>query len=77
LIQWKGDRKPEEENNGVHTRMKIHAQPGRPPIPSMFWIAAAKRPEKTPESWWDNISVEPSVFQEANIPKQKRRTMRC
>ena len=46
----KASVKQKEENNGVHTRMKIHAHPGRPPIPSMFWIAAAKRPEKTPES---------------------------
>ena len=29
----KANMKQEEE---VHTRMKIHAQPGRPPIPSMF-----------------------------------------
>jgi hypothetical protein len=33
------------------TRMKIQAQPGLPPIPFMFWIAAAKRPEKAPESY--------------------------
>jgi len=46
----KANTKQEEDDNGVHTRIKIHAQPGRPPIPSIFWIAAAKRPEKTPES---------------------------
>lgn len=29
------------------SRMKIHAQPGLPPIPSMLCIAAAKRPPVT------------------------------
>jgi len=29
--------------------MKIHAQPGRPPLPFRFSIAAARRPPKEPE----------------------------
>ena len=33
-----------------HTRINIQAHPGLPPIPSMFWIAAANRPENAPES---------------------------
>ena len=32
------------------TRINIQAHPGLPPIPSMFWIAAANRPENAPES---------------------------
>jgi hypothetical protein len=32
------------------TRMKIQAHPGFPPMPSMFSIAAASKPEKAPES---------------------------
>ena len=32
------------------TRMKIHAHPGFPPIPSMFWIAAASSPENAPDN---------------------------
>lgn len=30
--------------------MKIHAQPGRPPRPSIFVMAAARRPPKDPET---------------------------
>ena len=33
-----------------HTRMKIQAHPGLPPMPSIFSIAAASNPEKAPES---------------------------
>jgi hypothetical protein len=32
------------------TKMKIHAQPGLPPIPSIFAIAAASKPPKLPAS---------------------------
>jgi hypothetical protein len=33
-----------------HTRMKIQAHPGLPPIPFKFSIAAASNPEKALES---------------------------
>ena len=36
------------------TIINIQAHPGLPLRPSMFWIAAAKRPEKAP----DNDAVE-------------------
>lgn len=39
-----------EGNIEVPTRTKIHAQPGKPLTPSIFWIAAARRPEKAPAS---------------------------
>lgn len=34
----------------MHTKMKIHAHPGRPLKPSMFSMAAASKPENAPES---------------------------
>lgn len=32
------------------SKMKIHAQPGYPPAPSISAMAAARRPEKAPDS---------------------------
>jgi hypothetical protein len=34
----------------IPSMMKIHAQPGRPPRPFRFSIAAARRPPKDPET---------------------------
>lgn len=45
-----------ERNNDIthvfalRTKINIHAQPGLPRTPSIFWIAAAKSPENAPES---------------------------
>ena len=32
------------------SRMNIHAHPGFPPIPCIFWIAAASNPENAPDN---------------------------
>ena len=60
------------------TKMKIHAQPGLPPRPSIFWMPAASNPEKAPESDAAEknsailpsiLSVSPNVDNPAFVPQ--------
>ena len=50
LLYARQDTIQRRVERATRTRMKSHAQPGRPPTPSILMIPAARRPEKADAS---------------------------